>query len=157
MQNEFQTNLRVPNKQDFYLMLEIELNPENSKYTSLEKPGIDEIWAFLVSEHNLESNAQIRFVIELYSQGIGFIDIYNADFALREAFVGVILIEKYRGKGMASQALCQLKSYAIEQGIIRLCAEVSDENEPSLKFFKRNGFRIQTRKDNFTILTLALQ
>lgn len=157
VQNEFKIILRLPNEQDFNLMIEIEMNPENLKYTSLEKPEIYQIRAFLASEHSLRLHNQIRFVIELNLQAIGFIDLYEANFHKHEAFVGVIVKEEYRCKGFASQALIQLKSFASKQGIYRLHAEIGQENEASLRFFMNNGFEWQSQKDQSTILTLSIE
>ncbi len=156
MQNDAFISLRLPNEQDFNLMLEIETNPENLKYTSMEKPEIGQIWAFLVSDHDLHANHQIRFVIQFNNQGIGFIDLYEADFILHEAYVGIFLLNQYRNKNLASIALRKLKDYAFLQNLFSLHAEITEDNTVSINFFNKNGFTARKKKEKTIILTCIL-
>ncbi|MEX1188640.1 MAG: GNAT family N-acetyltransferase [Bacteroidia bacterium] len=155
MNNYNKIQLRLPNANDFDLMVDIELNPENRNYTSLEMPDLNEIRAFLVSVHDLRKHEQIRFVIECNSEGVGFIDLYDTSFLLNQAYVGILIKSKFRSLGIGSAALTKLKVVASTYGLKRLNAIVKTDNINSINFFHKNGFKQEETLENeiqFTFL-----
>jgi diamine N-acetyltransferase len=88
---------------------------------------------------------QLRLMIDLQSKGgktsIGSVDLFEFEPLHLRAGAGLLVNEKYRGRGYASEALTLLIGYAF--GTLRLhqlYANVSASNHDSIKLFKKNGF-----------------
>lgn len=58
------------------------------------------------------------------------------------AFFTCFLHPDHIGRGFGAQALAKLEQEARERGIEVLIAEVSDENEGSIRFHKKHGFAV---------------
>lgn len=152
-------NLRPLRPSDWPLLKAIELDAESKRYGDDQAFTEEELYAFLLSEHNLEEHAQFRWVIcpPNETEGLGFIDLFEADFEQRRAWIGILLLPEARRKGVGSQALGALLNQLPELGIDTLLAEVQPDNVPSVAFFQKNGFQKHAQKgENWVFIKSAL-
>ena len=87
---------------------------------------------------------QLRLVIttEIGSPAVGVVDLFGYDPLHQRAGVGITILAAERRHGYAQQALTLLKNHA--RHVLRLhqiYATVDASNLPSLKLFRRAGFR----------------
>lgn len=86
---------------------------------------------------------QLRLVIcEIESNNLcGFIDLFDFDPRNNRAGVGIVVAESFRKKGIASEALELLITYAFEfLNLFQLYACVEENNQASLTLFSKFGF-----------------
>ena len=94
------------------------------------------------SKQDLFAERQARFVMELTSgETVGMIDLVDYDPLNSRAEVCVGVLGKYRGKGVASEALQLLCEYSFKRlQVHQLYAYVGVENSESRKLFAKQGF-----------------
>ncbi len=141
-------NLRPLLPSDWPLLKAIELDEESKRFGDDQAFTEEELYAFLVSEHNLKKHEQFRWVIcrPGESTGLGFIDVFEADFEQRSAWIGILLLPAARRMGIGSAALKSLSQQLPELGIDTLFAEVQPDNAASVAFFQKNGFQKHATK-----------
>jgi diamine N-acetyltransferase len=96
---------------------------------------------------------QLRLVISNYqNQALGMIDIFDFDFMNIRAGVGILVRnESDRGKGIGSEALQLLINYSFTHlQLHQLYCNISEDNEVSLKLFKKQGFKTVGLKKDWT-------
>ncbi len=102
-----------------------------------------QIEQFLLNNNDLMSEKQLRVMIEDTKNGaqVGGIDIYDYDeFNLRAGF-GVLIDEKYRGKGYAKNAIGLLSEYCFNTLLLnQIYALVLATNVESMFLFESLGF-----------------
>ena len=102
-----------------------------------------QIEQFLLNNNDLMSEKQLRLMIEDAKNGaqVGCIDIYDYDeFNLRAGF-GILIDEKYRGKGYAKNAIKLLSEYCFNTLLLnQIYALVLASNIESLFLFESLGF-----------------
>ena len=133
--------LRPLQKTDLDFLFEIENNIENWQFGSEKKKyNKQELLDYITNaKTDISLAKQYRFVIDLNSTPIGFIDLFN--YTNDSAGMGVIITEKYRKKGFAKEALNLLTDYAfIILDINQLHATVTKDNLASIKLFTSCGF-----------------
>ena len=102
----------------------------------------------LNSEKDIFSNKQLRLMIDKKIsnndyQTIGSIDVFDFDPINKRAGIGILIIEKERGKGLASEALDVLIKYGFETlNLHQFYCNISTENEISLKLFEKKNFKL---------------
>jgi diamine N-acetyltransferase len=90
---------------------------------------------------------QVRMMIDLINpeneiKTIGSIDMFEFEPAHQRAGVGILILEGFRGKGYASEALELLISYAFETlQLHQLFANISTDNLESIRLFESKDFR----------------
>lgn len=74
---------------------------------------------------------------------VGFADISEIDYFNRNAHYSILIGDNsFRGKGIASAAVKQVLSYAFnELNLVRIYTEIAADNEPSLNFHLKLGFK----------------
>lgn len=94
------------------------------------------------TENDLFSEKQARFVIELSNKKtVGMIDLVDYDPFDSRAEVCIGLLEKFKGNGIAEEALSILSEYAFDfLNIHQLYAYIPLKHEASRKLFMKNGF-----------------
>lgn len=107
----------------------------------------------LSSGQDIYATRQVRFMIDLLNSEngtltIGSIDLFDFEPAHLRAGVGILILEGFRGKGYASEALCLLIEYAFKTlHLHQLYTNISPDNPESIKLFEAKGFRsIGTKK-----------
>ena len=94
---------------------------------------------------------QFRFVIDLEGIAIGLIDLYEFNFEKQNAGVGIVILEKYRRKGFAKQALNGLINHAWDVlRLKQLHTGIFSDNKASLSLFESVGFQ-KVRKNNYVL------
>lgn len=94
------------------------------------------------SKQDLFAERQARFVIELASgEAVGMIDLADYDPLNSRAEVCIGVLGKYRGQGIASEALQLLCEYSFMRlHVHQLYVYVGFENADSRKLFAKQGF-----------------
>lgn len=94
------------------------------------------------STNDLYTDRQLRLMIELPQAGVvGIVDLCSFDPRHNRAEVGVMVLEEYRHRGIASEALRQLEHHCFSRlGIHQLYAYVHADNTHSLHLFTGLGY-----------------
>tara|TARA_B100000427_G_C15449496_1_gene568930 strand:+ start:705 stop:1187 length:483 start_codon:yes stop_codon:yes gene_type:complete len=86
-------------------------------------------------------SGQFRFLIEKSSIPLGLIDLFNFNIDDMSAHIGIIILDKYRQQGYATESLGILINYAWEGLFLRgLYCTISNKNRKSLKLFTNANF-----------------
>ena len=153
--------LRPLQKTDLDFLFEIENNIENWQFGSEKKKyNKQELLDYITNaKTDISLAKQYRFVIDLNSIPIGFIDLFN--YTNDSAGMGVIITEKYRKNGFAKEALNLLTDYAfIILDINQLYATITKDNLASIKLFTSCGFEYRKELKDlqyFVKLWIALE
>ena len=133
--------LRPLRDADLSFLEKVENDKENWQFGSEQKQySKQELVDYIANaRRDIKIAKQYRFVIDLNSTPIGFIDLFN--YANDSAGMGVIITEKYRKNGFAKEALNLLTDYAfIILDINQLHATIKKDNLASIKLFTSCGF-----------------
>ena len=135
--------LRPLERSDFDFLKRIENNTENWQFGSERKEYSDKELSNYITNSKIDIKVakQFRFVIDLNSKPIGFIDLFN--YTANSAGVGVIIAKNYRNKGFAKQALRLLSDYAFTTiNLFKLHCAIAKDNVASIKLFTSCGFEL---------------
>ena len=139
--------LRPLQETDLDFLFEIENNIKNWQFGSEKKKyNKQELLDYITNaKTDISLAKQYRFVIDLNSTPIGFIDLFN--YTNDSAGMGVIITEKYRKKGFAKEALNLLTDYAfVILDINQLYCSITKDNLRSIKLFTSCGFDSKREK-----------
>ena len=140
--------LRPLQHSDFNFLGGIENNTDNWQFGSEQKQyNKQELLDYIAnSKIDIKVAQQFRFVIDLNSAPIGFIDLF--DYTSHSAGVGVIIGENYRRRGFAKEALQLLCVHATETlNIKRLNCSIKKDNLVSIRLFSSCGFKFIREKE----------
>ena len=87
---------------------------------------------------------QLRLMITEKKSGksIGIIDLFDYSPQHKRAGIGILIVTSKQGLGYASEALKLLIDYSFGQlDLHQLFANITSDNEKSLKLFKKSGFK----------------
>lgn len=128
---------------DFLFFLENEISASGA--STLYQPVSRQMISNYIENYSADINVdkQLRLIICLDDNTcVGAIDISDYDTHDRHAFVGISILEKFRGNGYGRIALEIVCKYASEViGIHQLVAIVAADNEPSKKLFTGLNFK----------------
>jgi diamine N-acetyltransferase len=99
----------------------------------------------LNAHQDIFTSKQLRLMIVLKDSliTIGSIDIFEFDPMHRRAGLGILILKEYRGKGLASEALDLVISYAFSVlNLHQLFCNIGKSNTESLNLFSRKNFSI---------------
>jgi ribosomal-protein-alanine N-acetyltransferase len=100
-----------------------------------------EAWLALMAQMTPVVNFAIEYNGEL-AGGIGLI--LNRDVYVKSAEIGYWIGEPYWGHGIATEALRQMVTYTFTYfDIVRLYAEVFENNKASMRVLEKNGFYLE--------------
>jgi len=136
--------LRPLRNSDVDFLFEIEHNTENWQFGSEQKKyNKKELLDYIANARiDITVAKQYRFVIDLNSIPIGFIDLFN--YTGNSAGVGVIISKNYRKKGFAKEALTLLSEYAfLILDINQLYCSITKDNLVSIKLFSSCSFKLE--------------
>ena len=141
--------LRLVELRDASLIYEWEKNKEIINSTKRDEPlTIAFIESIIMEQRNVLISGQVRYVICNCNSNIpvGVIDLYNIDFNIGNADVGIAIVDEInRKKGFASEALKLIGEFAYNDlGLSQLNAMVALDNVASNKLFKSAGYSINT-------------
>ena len=143
-----QVFLRLVQHRDAVLIYNWESEVELRRFTNNDQPITIELIESLIKEQqNVFDSGQVRFMIcEIKTNlPIGMVDLYNADFDLESAEVGIVIIDhENRKKGFARAALKEIQEYASNVlGVYCLRSFVDIDNVASNSLFKSLGYKIE--------------
>lgn len=102
------------------------------------------------SGRDIYESKQLRLIIEnRENTPVGAIDLFDFEPFHQRAGVGILIHKpEQRRQGYAGDALTALSNYALNVlGLKQLYANITADNESSLRVFKRNGFvKVGTKK-----------
>ncbi|MCM1078559.1 MAG: GNAT family N-acetyltransferase [Bacteroidales bacterium] len=100
-------------------------------------------------EADIYKDEQVRFVIEtetaagLSTEAVGLIDLFNFSPCNRRAELGIAILQRAQGKGVAQEAIKEIITYARDIiGIHQIYAIVPSSNLASRKMLLNIGFRL---------------
>jgi len=107
----------------------------------------------LMAEKNPFEAHQVRFMIDLTAgETVGTIDLFDIDPHNKRAGVGIVIAEKFRNMGYASEAIEMLKSYCFNiLNLHQLYCNIESNNANSLELFKNANFKITGLKKDWNI------
>ena len=141
--------LRPLQESDLYFLERIENNKENWQFGSEKKQfNRKELLDYIANaKTDIKVAKQYRFVIDLNSIAIGFIDLF--DYTADSAGIGVIISEDHRNKGFAKEALELLANYAFTTvNISKFHCVITKDNLASIKLFLSCGFELEKEDKN---------
>lgn len=103
-----------------------------------------QLWEYLQNyDGNIYKTGQLRLMVELKEthEVIGTVDFYDFDAFNNRAFLGLLIDEKYKGKGYGKRTLSLMLKYAFDfLGINQCLAYIPEDNKASYNLFKSSGF-----------------
>ena len=133
--------LRPLQESDLDFLESIENNKGNWQFGSERKHfNRQELFDYIANaKTDIKLAKQYRFVIDLNSVPIGFIDLF--DYTLTSAGVGVIISKNYRNKGFAKEALNLISDYAFKfLNLKKIHCSIKKDNLISNQLFISCGF-----------------
>jgi [ribosomal protein S5]-alanine N-acetyltransferase len=96
-------------------------------------------------EKNIGTEPVINFAIDLDGRAIGGIGIIlNSDVYVMSAEIGYWIAEPFWGQGIATEAIRQMLEYVFYYfDIVRIYAEVFENNKASMRALEKNGFYLE--------------
>lgn len=144
-----QTRIRRLSETDFDLIFKWENLEEFWRISDENGPFDREQIASFMQRCLIEEGGEIkRWIIETDTHiPIGIIDLFNIDWLLKSADVGIMIASKeFRGKGHAGRALNLLIQRLLKEKWTLLRALIHEDNESSLKLFESLQFSAGARK-----------
>ena len=141
--------LRLVELRDASLIYEWEKNKEIINSTKRDELlTLNFIESLIMEQRNVLISGQIRYVICNCNSNIpvGVIDLYNIDFNIGNADVGIAIVDEInRKKGFASEALKLIGEFAYNDlGLSQLNAMVALDNIASNTLFKSAGYAMES-------------
>ena len=108
---------------------------------------IEDAVNFITSSHrDFESQKAVTFAIQYKNNPegesplVGIISLKNIDLNKKNAIVGYWIGELYWGKGIATESVALVITYAFSMlGLEEICAYVFSENKASIRVLEKNG------------------
>ncbi|MBC6491336.1 GNAT family N-acetyltransferase [Flavihumibacter stibioxidans] len=93
----------------------------------------------------VDSTPLVNLAIDVDGEAVGGIGlILNGDVYIKSAEIGYWVGENYWGKGIATEAVRQMTEYSFYYfDIIRLYAEVFENNKASMRVLEKNGYYLE--------------
>lgn len=109
----------------------------------------------LTAHQDIYTTKQLRLMLESKVDShaaVGTCDLFDFDPLHRRAGIGIMLIEAYRRRGYASEALEVMIEYAFKTLLLhQLYCNISEDNTPSLELFSKAGFIITGTKKQWML------
>lgn len=103
------------------------------------------------STGDIYTDKQVRLVIETDThEAVGLVDLFNFNPQHLRAEVGIVVLQSFRQKGLAKEALMQLADYACHNlHLHQLYAIVSGVNRSALELFLSAGYQTRATLDDW--------
>ncbi len=144
--------LRAPEPEDVNFLYEMENDHRlwhlGNTLTPFSRFDLEQY--ILLQDKDIFTVKQARFIIALKSEGhqpAGTVDLFDFEPQHQRAGVGIMVMEEYRNKEVASTAIDILTGYAFGYlGLHQLYCNIEEDNILSLKLFQKKGFKICGKK-----------
>jgi len=147
--------LRAPEPEDIDFLYQLE-NDEKLWYVSQTFRPFSrfemEQYVLMAEKDPYESH-QVRFMINLKSgDTIGTVDLFEIDPYNKRAGVGIVIVEDFRERGFAYEALKLVISYCFDQlNLHQLYCNIEVDNTVSIELFKKAGFEVSGLKKDWNL------
>ena len=146
--------LRALEAEDIDFLFESENNPEIWELSNTITPFSKHILKKYIKNSHLDifTAKQLRLAIESVKEKktVGFIDLFNYDPYHLRAGIGIVITENERGKHFAGNAISLLTDYSFNVlKLNQLYCIISEDNKQSLELFKKFGFKINGKKEQW--------
>jgi len=147
--------LRAPEPQDVDFLYHLENDEKLWHISQTFRPFSRfemEQYVLMAEKDPFEAH-QVRFMINLHSgETIGTIDLFTVDPYNKRAGVGIVIVETYRKKGYALEAIKLIIEYCFNQlNLHQLYCNIESSNFGSLELFKKAGFEIGGLKKEWNL------
>lgn len=135
--------LRAPEPEDLDALYIWENDPLIRQYGSATAPYSRALLWNYINTYDADPYhaGQLRMMIDADGETVGSIDLYNIDGKNLRAFVGIMIDEKHRGKGIGKDALDALARYCNGAlGLHQLLSVIPAPNYLSVELFKTAGY-----------------
>lgn len=136
--------LRALEPDDIGILMQIENDENYWKYSNTTEPFSKETLYNFISEqkHDIFEVKQKRFIVSSPKiSTLGFVDLFDFEPLHRRAGVGIVIIDKFRDKGLGKIALDLLMTHSKKNlNINCLYANIAFENIASIGLFESSGF-----------------
>lgn len=136
--------LEFPDKIDIDILTNWENDPKNWLVSDTVAPfSREQIALFIAENKDIYEAGQLRFMIRTRNsrESAGCVDLYDFDPKNKRVGVGVLIDERFRGKGIAREALSLLISFCFDQLEVHcVYAEVLATNTSSKNLFESLSF-----------------
>ncbi len=145
--------LRALEPEDLEFLYQLENNTDIWEISNTVTPYSKQVLKlYLENAHrDIYDVKQLRLCIcNKQNKAIGLIDLFDFDPKNHRAGLGIVVLdEKERNKGVGAQAIGIVIEYAFSTlGLRQLFANVIEDNEASIRLFKKLGFRkVGVKKD----------
>jgi len=75
--------------------------------------------------------------------GLAYLLVPKSKSKAHNATLGIVISEGYRGKGIGTLLTRAIKVYAKALGLSKISLEVDSDNEPAIKLYLKQGFKIE--------------
>lgn len=144
--------LRTLEPSDIDYLYLLENNPANWKVSNTLVPfSRDILIQYIQSAQDIFLVKQIRFVIcdKVDKMHVGAVDLFDYDPINHRVGVGIIIEEKYRGRGFAQEALREVINYCFDVLLVHnIYCNINTSNKVSINLFEKLNFeRIGVKND----------
>ncbi len=147
----YELRLRALEPEDAAMMYEAENDEAALEYSDYLAPLSKELLTHYALTYDADPfrSGQLRMIIEFDSKPVGILDLFDISPRHLRADIGIYILPGFRGKGLASKALEELKVYSRKRlGLHQLTASVAQSNQTAKRSFEKAGFSITgTRPD----------
>ena len=143
MLDENNISLRLLKESDLDFLYSIENDPLNKQYNEdFQYFSKDTLKKYIKnSTAGIEIFGQLRFVISLENKPIGLIDLFEYNSLLKQAGIGIFILDCFRNQQYGYKALNLLISYSWNNlDLLFLFANIKKDNMESLTLFTKSGF-----------------
>ncbi len=134
---------------DFDFLYRLFTRPETRQYGGYEDLGdLEEEKLRFEDSLKFGSAGRLRLIVELKEESIpvGTVCLFNCSERDRRAELGYDMLKEYWGRGIMTEAVCELIRYGFEDlGLNRVEASVNPENTRSVRLLQRTGFSLEGR------------
>ncbi|NCU44034.1 N-acetyltransferase [Candidatus Saccharibacteria bacterium] len=108
------------------------------------------------AQQDIYAARQLRLMVDTHHSPeenvtVGCVDLFDFDPANRRAGIGILITEDERGKGYGKEALELMIDYAFNTlNLHQIFCNILENNEQSLKLFKKQGFKTIGLKRDWT-------
>ena len=135
--------LRALEPEDTDMMFAAESDEAAWKYSDYLDPLSRELLRHYALTYDADPlrSGQLRLIIDINGSPAGILDIFDISPRHLRADIGIYILPEFRGKGIATAALEEAKSYCrIRLGLHQLTATVANSNLFALNTFKKANF-----------------
>lgn len=140
--------LRAPEPEDVDFLFGIENDTSlwHLSHTLTPFSRFDLEQFIMSSDKDIYTTKQARFIIQINETNrhapAGAIDLFDFDPKNQRAGVGIVVLEKFRNRGIASLALDILINYSFDHlNLHQLYCNIEVKNSVSLELFRKKGFK----------------